>query len=123
MTPTKEWLKLWMENREQLSCQRDLTEYFEQEEVAGCPVRSVRVGLCPVPSGSLVAFDPCAAADCPPQPYLVTAPELSRQSGVPKGTIEDIEARGDCRISTAFALCMAMNITLDEIYEPDPKAE
>ena len=74
MTPTKEWLKLWMENREQLSCQRDLTEYFEQEEVAGCPVRSVRVGLCPVPSGSLVAFDPCAAADCPPQPYLVTAP-------------------------------------------------
>ena len=49
MTPTKEWLKLWMENREQLSCQQDLSEYFEQEEVAGCPVRTVRVGLCPVP--------------------------------------------------------------------------
>ena len=74
MTPTKEWLKLWMENREQLSCQQDLSEYFEQEEVAGCLVRTVRVGLCPLPSGSLVAFDPCAAADCPPQPYLVTAP-------------------------------------------------
>ena len=74
MTPTKEWLKLWMENREQLSCQQDLSEYFEQEEVVGCPVRTVRVGLCPLPSGSLVAFDPCAAADCPPQPYLVTAP-------------------------------------------------
>lgn len=74
VTPTKEWLKLWMENREQLSCQQDLSEYFEQEEVAGCPVRTVRVGLCPLPSGSLVAFDPCAAADCPPQPYLVTAP-------------------------------------------------
>ena len=66
MTPTKEWLKLWMENREQLSCQQDLSEYFEQEEVAGCLVRTVRVGLCPLPSGSLVAFDPCAAADCPP---------------------------------------------------------
>ena len=74
VTPTKEWLKLWMENREQLSCQQDLSEYFEQEEVAGCLVRTVRVGLCPLPSGSLVAFDPCAAADCPPQPYLVTAP-------------------------------------------------
>lgn len=74
VTPTKEWLRLWMENREQLSCQRDLAKYFEQEEIAGCPVRTVRVGLCPVPSGSLVAFDPCAAAECPPQPYLVTAP-------------------------------------------------
>lgn len=74
VTPTKEWLRLWMENREQLSCQRDLAKYFEQEEIAGCPVRTIRVGLCPVPSGSLVAFDPCAAAECPPQPYLVTAP-------------------------------------------------
>lgn len=74
MTPSREWLKLWMENREQLSCQQDLAEYFEQEEIAGCPVRSVRVGLCPVPSGSLVVFDPCAAADSPVQPYLVTAP-------------------------------------------------
>ena len=45
VTPTKEWLKLWMENREQLSCQQDLSEYFEQEEVAGCLVRTVRVGL------------------------------------------------------------------------------
>lgn len=53
----------------------------------------------------------------------LSVPELSRQSGVPKRNIEDIEARGDCRISTAFALCKAMNITLDEIYEPDPEAE
>ena len=53
----------------------------------------------------------------------LSVPELSRQSGVPKRTREDIEGRGDCRISTAFALCRAMNITLDEIYEPDPKAE
>ena len=51
----------------------------------------------------------------------LSVPELSRQSGVPKRTIEDIEARGDCRISTA--LCEAMQIPLDEIYEPDPKNE
>ena len=53
----------------------------------------------------------------------LSVPELSRQSGVPKRTIEDIEARGACRISTAFALCKAMQIPLDEIYEPDPEAE
>lgn len=53
----------------------------------------------------------------------LSVPELSRQSGVPKRTIEDIEARGDCRISTAFALCKAMNITLDEIYKADLKNE
>lgn len=53
----------------------------------------------------------------------LSVPELSRQSSVPKRTIEDIEARGDCRISTAFALCKAMQIPLDEIYEPDPKNE
>ena len=45
----------------------------------------------------------------------LSVPELSRQSGVPKRT--------DCRISTAFALCKAMQIPLDEIYEPDPEAE
>ena len=31
----------------------------------------------------------------------LSVPELSRRSGVSRRTIEDIEARGDCRISTA----------------------
>ena len=53
----------------------------------------------------------------------LSVPELSRQSGVPKRTIEDIEARGDCRISTAYALCKAMSITLDEIYQPNTTIE
>lgn len=42
--------------------------------------------------------------------------ELSRQSSVPVRTIEDIERRGDCRISTARLLCDALEISLDEIY-------
>ncbi len=38
---------------------------------------------------------------------------------VSKRTIEDIEARGDCRISTAYALCKALNRTLDGFYKED----
>ena len=44
---------------------------------------------------------------------------LSELSGVPKRTIEDIEARGDCRISTAHVLCKALNCSLDDFYTED----
>ena len=44
---------------------------------------------------------------------------LSELSGVPKRTIEDIEARGDCRISTARVLCKALNCSLDDFYTED----
>lgn len=41
---------------------------------------------------------------------------LSALSGVSRRTIEDIEARGDCRLSTAYALCKALNCTLNDFY-------
>lgn len=41
---------------------------------------------------------------------------LSERSGVSQRTIEDIEARGDCRISTAFSLCKALSCKLDDFY-------
>lgn len=41
---------------------------------------------------------------------------LSDRSGISRRTIEDIEARGDCRISTAYAICKALDCTLDEFY-------
>ena len=44
---------------------------------------------------------------------------LSDCSGVSRRTIEDIEARGDCRISTAYSLCKALNCTLDEFYKEE----
>jgi DNA-binding XRE family transcriptional regulator len=44
---------------------------------------------------------------------------LSKLSGVSVRTIEDIERRGDCRISTARLLCDALKITLDEFYTAD----
>lgn len=44
---------------------------------------------------------------------------LSALSGVSRRTIEDIESRGDCRISTAYALCKALNCTLDDFYKEE----
>lgn len=45
--------------------------------------------------------------------------QLSLASGVSRRTIEDIESRGDCRISTAYLLCKALNCSLDDFYTAD----
>jgi DNA-binding XRE family transcriptional regulator len=41
--------------------------------------------------------------------------ELSRQSGVPVRTIEDLEKRGDGRVSTLIKLADALNVSLDDL--------
>lgn len=41
---------------------------------------------------------------------------LSEMCGLSRRTIEDIEARGDCRISTAYTICKALGCSLDEFY-------
>ena len=42
---------------------------------------------------------------------------LSEMCGLSRRTIEDIEARGDCRISTAWVICKALNCSLDDFYD------
>ena len=44
--------------------------------------------------------------------------ELSRLSGVPVRTIEDLEKRGDGRVSTLIKLVDALSVTLDELCRP-----
>ncbi len=44
---------------------------------------------------------------------------LSELCGLSRRTIEDIEARGDCRISTAWVICKALNCSLDDFYTGD----
>ena len=51
----------------------------------------------------------------------LSVPALSRLSGVPVRTIEDIEKRDDCRISTAVKLAEALSVTLDELAGAPPK--
>lgn len=49
----------------------------------------------------------------------LSAAALSKLSGVSIRTIEDIERRGDCRISTARLLCNAIGVSLDDLYPPE----
>lgn len=45
----------------------------------------------------------------------MTVPQLSNESGVPVRTIEDIERKGECKVSTAIKLADALEVTLDEL--------
>jgi DNA-binding XRE family transcriptional regulator len=45
----------------------------------------------------------------------LTVPELSETSGVPVRTIEDIQKRGDCKVSTALKLAAALAVSMDEL--------
>ncbi len=46
----------------------------------------------------------------------LSVPELSRQSGVPIRTIEDLEKRGDCKVSTLNKLAVTLNVKLDDLF-------
>ena len=48
----------------------------------------------------------------------LSVPELSRLSSVPVRTIEDLEKRGDGRVSTLIKLADALSVTLDELCRP-----
>ncbi|WP_041274416.1 helix-turn-helix domain-containing protein [Desulforamulus reducens] len=44
--------------------------------------------------------------------------KLSEISGVPVRTLEDIERRGDCRVSTALKLAVALSVSMDKLCKP-----
>lgn len=45
----------------------------------------------------------------------LTLKALSEISGVPQRTIEDIERKDECKVSTAIKLADALGVTLDEL--------
>lgn len=45
----------------------------------------------------------------------LSVPKLVELSGVPRRTIQEIENRNDCRVSTAIQLADSLGITLDEL--------
>lgn len=53
----------------------------------------------------------------------LSVPKLVELSGVPRRTIQEIENRGDCRVSTAIQLAKALGVTLDELCSDDKAAE
>jgi len=51
----------------------------------------------------------------------LSVPALAELSGVPRRTIQDIETRGDCLVSTAIKLADALGITLNELCAQQKK--
>lgn len=49
----------------------------------------------------------------------LSVPKLVELSGVPRRTIQEIENRNDCRVSTAIQLADALGVTLDELCRSD----
>lgn len=45
----------------------------------------------------------------------LSVPKLTELSGVPRRTIQDLERRGDGRVSTLIKLADALGVTLDEL--------
>lgn len=45
----------------------------------------------------------------------LSVPQLVELSGVPRRTIQDLEVRGDGRVSTLIKLADALGVTLDEL--------
>lgn len=45
----------------------------------------------------------------------LTLKALSELSHVPQRTIEDIERKNECKVSTAIKLADALNVSLDEL--------
>lgn len=53
----------------------------------------------------------------------ISVPQLVELSGVSRRTIQDMEARGDCRMSTAYIIVSALGITLSDLWEPDKEED
>lgn len=53
----------------------------------------------------------------------LSVPALSRLSEVPVRTIEDIERKGECKVSTAIKLADALQITLDKLCRNEEAGE
>ena len=53
----------------------------------------------------------------------LSVPKLVELSGVSRRTIQDIEKRGDCLLSTASLLAQALGCTLNDLYSFDNPSE
>lgn len=49
----------------------------------------------------------------------LSVPQLVELSGVPRRTIQDIEKRGDCLVSNLSKIAKALNVSLDDLWEPE----
>lgn len=50
-------------------------------------------------------------------------PKFSELTGIHRRTIEDIEKRGDCKVSTAILLADALEVSLDTLCAADTEKD
>lgn len=51
----------------------------------------------------------------------LSVPKLSELSGLSRRTIQEVEKRDECTVSTAKKLAKALEVTLDELCRDDPE--
>lgn len=51
----------------------------------------------------------------------LSVPKLSELSGLSRRTIQEVEKRDECTVSTAKKLAKALGVTLDELCRDDSK--
>ena len=52
------------------------------------------------------------------QDRKLSVPALVELSGVPRRTIQEMERRGDCRLSTAYEIAQALQNNIDDLWKP-----
>ncbi len=50
-------------------------------------------------------------------------PQLVELSGLSRRTIQEVEKRDTCSVSTAIKLADALDVTLDELYRDNPQSK
>jgi DNA-binding XRE family transcriptional regulator len=50
----------------------------------------------------------------------LSVPDLVKLSGVSRRTIQEMENRGDCRMSTAYKIAVALGVSLNDLWRSDP---
>lgn len=48
----------------------------------------------------------------------VSVPKMSKLTGIPIRTIEDLEKRGDCLVSNALKIANVLGLKLDDLLTP-----
>ncbi len=53
----------------------------------------------------------------------ISVPQMSKLTGIPIRTIEELEKRGDCAVSRAKKIADTLGITLNDLLEPPSTSE
>ena len=74
MKPSKQWLKIYSEKQEFLTCAVDLNAYFTADTIAGKTLARLPIGKVSLPSGKIIVCDPLVSLGANSTPYYQPVP-------------------------------------------------